>query len=112
MGERYKPLSNRLRHLLTRAHATRSIAERAQRQAAGDQRRRAIQCIHTTPLVWYTRTATWIAACSPAYNHSNGIFTSARSPVHARRSLGERNPTEPRTPLEFIPASEGAKCIL
>ena len=77
----------------------------AQRQAAGDVHRRAIQRTHTTP---HIRTARSSDARSPAHNpahHSNGIFTSARSLAHANRTLADRNITESPTPLGFILAA-------
>ena len=72
----------------------------AQHQAARDEHRRAIQRTHTTLNI---RTALLPDARSPAHNpahHSNGIFTSARSPAHANRTL--HNLAESPTPQGFI----------
>ena len=83
-------------------HVVKTRPRGAQHQAAGDEHRRAIQRTHTTP---HIRTARSPYARSPACNpahHSNGIFTSARSPQHALRSSSERNPTESSTPLGFV----------
>ena len=83
-------------------HVVKTRPRGAQHQAAGDEHRRAIQRTHTTP---HMRTARSPDARSPACNpahHSNGIFTSARSPQHAQRSSSERNPTESSTPLGFV----------
>ena len=77
----------------------------AQRQAAGDEHRRAIQCTHTTPHICTARPPD---ARSPAHNpahHYNGIFTSARSPANANRTLSDRNLRESPTPLGFILAT-------
>ena len=83
-------------------HVVKTRPRGAQHQAAGDEHRRAIQRTHTT---LHIRTARSPYARSPACNpahHSNGIFTSARSPQHALRSSSERNPTESSTPLGFV----------
>ena len=60
---------------------------------------------HTTP---HIRTARSPDAPSPAHNpthHSDGIFTSARSPAHAVTTLHDCNVTESPTPLEFVLAA-------
>ena len=74
-----------------RSNVVKTRPREAQRQAAGDEHRRAIQRTHTT---LHIRTARSPDARSPAHNpahHSNGIFTAARSPAHAESSLADRN---------------------